>query len=445
MAPESPVDELSEKHKLILIKREVAVGSKFPLGVSDGPTRAEAALIALALVSKCNNVNALRWASLVLEQEHAYQAALEQGKLWSAPNQGHWLKPSGEIHSTVQTGICREGPELSCYATALVSFGEVPDPPKRGTLSSWFSKLLAGGENSLKVAGPKRPVQRNPFIFMAAARLLRDSAKELNEAVNLHVLRLTPAVKEAAAATAYVSREEVKKEVQKLQQEADRAKRQRVETAAALKKESAALKKAEEDVSRMRAERDAIRDAAGRQVDDMEAARKRDLEDLEQRHQVDLAFLSEAILKANLELERLRDRCARGRTAELEQQITEQSAKILELSGRRDNNMGATRLLNLERRRVEELKRTNEELRATITANWGKDTFELADAAREIPRLEAENNSLKAAITDAEDEIRALRRVVFPPPPMEGCILDASPLYGHEADWYRKCVPHPHT
>ena len=45
VAPESPVDELSEKHKLILIKREVAADNEFPSRPSDVPSKAEAALI----------------------------------------------------------------------------------------------------------------------------------------------------------------------------------------------------------------------------------------------------------------------------------------------------------------------------------------------------------------------------------------------------------------
>ena len=238
------------------------------------------------------------------------------------------------------------------------------------------------------------------------------------------MLRDTRAVTEAAAAMLYVPREEL----EKLQRQTEQTKRQKVAASEALKKEAAALKRAEAEAQQLRAQLDAIQDAAGRQVDEMEAARKRDLEDLEQRHQVDLASLSEAILKANLELERLRDRCAtvRGRTSELEQQITKQSAMIAELSSRRDNNMGATRLLNLERRRVEELKRLNQELRATITANWSKETLELAEEAERIPRLEAEMAVLKKTLKDLETEVIELKHIIYPPPPMEGGAFNRS-------------------
>ena len=49
-----------------------------------------------------------------------------------------------------------------------------------------------------------------------------------------------------------------------------------------------------------------------------------------------------------------------------------------------------TKQLNLERRRTEELKNKNDDLRSVVAANWGKEVLERADQAVRIPELEAQ-------------------------------------------------------
>ena len=119
MAPESPVDELSEKHKLILIKREVAADNEFPSRPSDVPSKAEAALIALALVSTCNEVDFADWAARVLnfEDEHAKDKR-DAGKRWAPIFKGDWAKPNGIIHST--TACPRAAPAMQVVAGACI-------------------------------------------------------------------------------------------------------------------------------------------------------------------------------------------------------------------------------------------------------------------------------------------------------------------------------------
>jgi hypothetical protein len=141
----------------------------------------------------------------------------------------------------------------------------------------------------------------------------------------------------------------------------------------------------------------------------------------DERDRVELSAMLSRIADEN---ERLRDRCSRGRTAEVAQQCSEQEEAIEKLSERRANNMGATSLLNLERRRVEVLKLEVNELRDAIRDNWGKETLELAEQALELPRVRAELAALKSSLDDADIEAGELRRVVQPPPPMERGAFD---------------------
>eukprot|EP00966_Prymnesium_polylepis_P144175 3328512-Prymnesium_polylepis.2 len=58
-----------------------------------------------------------------------------------------------------------------------------------------------------------------------------------------------------------------------------------------------------------------------------------------------------------LEVEGLRERCARGRTAELEESVRAVDEELCELRQRKLNNMGATKRLSLELRRIDVLKK----------------------------------------------------------------------------------------
>ena len=86
--------------------------------------------------------------------------------------------------------------------------------------------------------------------------------------------------------------------------------------------------------------------------------------------------------------------------------------KVSELSERRANNMGATRRLNLELRRVAVLTDENERLRAAIDANWGADTLELAEQALQLPRFEAEIEELQKKIAYLQALVQAERQAV---------------------------------
>ena len=154
-------------------------------------------------------------------------------------------------------------------------------------------------------------------------------------------------------------------------------------------------------------------------IEQCEAERDSAIAELERRHAAELEQLDAAIARSMAEAERLRARCSRGYTAGLVAEVTENARQISKLSERRANNMGATRRLNLELRRVEVLNEENERLRAAITANWGADTLELAGQGLLVPRLEAEIETLSDALGDAEAECTRLARVVYPAPPIE--------------------------
>lgn len=118
------------------------------------------------------------------------------------------------------------------------------------------------------------------------------------------------------------------------------------------------------------------------------------------------------------ENDRLRQRLSRGHTASLEEQLKEQQCEIKTLRERRTNNMGATRQLNLERKRCQVLCEQVEALRQTIRDAWGRDTIEQAEAGAMVPRLKAEIDCLVQALATAEGEVASLRRVLCPPKPM---------------------------
>ncbi|MGA1354650.1 MAG: hypothetical protein ACO32I_07765, partial [Candidatus Limnocylindrus sp.] len=111
-------------------------------------------------------------------------------------------------------------------------------------------------------------------------------------------------------------------------------------------------------------------------------------------------------------------------TGALSQKLKEQEEELKELRARRANNMAATRLLNLEKRRNAVLSKQSEELRQSIRTNWGRDTLERAEAAAEVPFLQAQIVSLKCSLVDAEAECNELRRIVCPPKPMESGAYD---------------------
>ena len=78
--------------------------------------------------------------------------------------------------------------------------------------------------------------------------------------------------------------------------------------------------------------------------------------------------------------------------------------------------MGATKLLNLERHRVEVLKAEVEQLKAAIRDNWGRDTLELATANASV-NLCCRCSAVAVLPTAAQTDLcrpRRLRRLVLP-------------------------------
>jgi hypothetical protein len=367
----------------------------------------EAALIALALLwhsKSSDEIDLPRWISMVLKEDLSYGTT---GWL-QPPSMGDWQRPDGHIHTAVKS-IDTDVANCMVYGTALQRWGNLIKPPPVGSLKKWFTML-----GTLEIKRQKKNVKRAPYICLEAARLLHHHEDELRAALSMEPMRQTRAAALTAAARVPPGFKEqmeelMEEQMDELKERSSKLRAERDEFKAAWKQRGLEIEELTAQLAKVTNELSVCKASTGRLVDD-----------LEQRHQADLVSLNESIVKATLELERVRERCAHGRTAELELQIAEQSAKIMELSGRRDNNMGATKLLNLEKRRVEELKRMNAELRSTITTNWSKETLELAQEAMQLPRLKAEMVVLKETLEDMEAEAVALKRVVYPPPPMEG-------------------------
>lgn len=88
-------------------------------------------------------------------------------------------------------------------------------------------------------------------------------------------------------------------------------------------------------------------------IDEMKASHHQEIEALSreraaivQAHTAELEHISRSMAELMLNQEKLHDRCARGRTAELEQQIAANADELQKLRLRRENNMGATKQLS---------------------------------------------------------------------------------------------------
>lgn len=379
------------------------------------PTFAEGVLLALALLYSSNNTDELYdWQRRVLQYTSEFGS---DGAGWTPPAHGDWQRPSGPIFDLI-TSMLTDGGACAAYGEALFQFGAVTSRPPHGTLKKYFSKLRSG---DLKVQRPKRQIGRAPFICVHAARLLRSVTSALYGALGKAAPRATRArpMDEDPELLPWLERsehEQLKWQLEQLQLQ--HAKLARTHSSYIIDKTAELEALGEQmdqkiftlatEVATVAAKAKEERAQHVSEVALLEAERAAERE----QHDAELA-------RAIACVEQLRARSSRGYTKELEAQVAQKEAKVKELSARRANNMAATKMLNLEHRRNHELKRANDELRESITTNWGKDTLELAEAAREIPCLETEVISLKAALAEAEEEIRALRRVVFPPPPME--------------------------
>ena len=291
----------------------------------------------------------------------------------------------------------------------------------------FFLLRKSGG---LKVTGGKAGgLTRAPYVYVLSARLLPGGIGLLKGALDRAAhLRRSERVADTAvpASLPFVPRctyDEMCNEMLMLRERLTDVRTENI----ALRKETKAARLLSEQskaaMEEMGLKHTALISLIHRQIagltEDMRQAHCKDLADLRDEHAIEKERLSLQMARLIQENERLRERCSRGHVAEMAQQMAADAEELEQLRLRRDNNMGATKLLNLEKRRCSELKRVADDLRSVIQTNWGKDTLELAEAARGIPRLNDEIKTLKVALKDAEIEISQLNLIVYPPPPME--------------------------
>ena len=140
------------------------------------PTDAEAALVALALRYGAKSEEVEWFQTTVLKEELAYNARSTND--WVPPSTGAWKRPTGDLQALVAVQF--SSVENACiFAEALARFGAA-SAPSTGSMTRWWSLLKRG---KLEVKLPKRNISRTPFIFMMAARLLRDKDDALRWAL----------------------------------------------------------------------------------------------------------------------------------------------------------------------------------------------------------------------------------------------------------------------
>ena len=419
------------------------------------PSFGEVALVAIVLLHSLERDALDGWVKLVSEQDSQYGV---DGSTWTAPRSGAWARPRGELNATVASIVISAEKAAEC-AQALLKFGAVHAAPPIGSVTKYFSLLTSG--SALEMQRGSRTVGRAPSVYLLSSRLLRrqrgrlqaalgapvtresrrvasrtelpperlpyhakefdDSARRLNalkrdyevslQASSNHPLNHLPHVPHTTScpplSMAFACSQEAKLKARREGSQRKAAERELEATDHKLKASKQML------VDVVQKEEQVVCET----VASNEAMHAREIAELEAEHAKELTQLDEQIARAAGEAERLRVRCSRGHTAELEAELAEKAAKVTELSARRANNMGAVKQLNLERRRNDELNRINKELRETIDANWGKETLALVEQALELPRLQSEIKVLKDALAEAETEIKSLKSVAFPPPP----------------------------
>jgi flagellar biosynthesis/type III secretory pathway protein FliH len=185
--------------------------------------------------------------------------------------------------------------DIMVYGTALQRWGNLIKPPPVGSLSKWFNML---GE--LEIKWQKKNVKRAPYICLEAARLLHHHEDELRAALNMEPMRQTrAAVLTAAARVPPGFKEQMEKQMEEqmdeLKERSSQLRAERDEFKAAWKQRGLEIEELKAQLATVTNELSVCKASTGRLVDD-----------LEQRHQADLVSLNESIVKATLELERVR-------------------------------------------------------------------------------------------------------------------------------------------